>query len=97
MLHPCLGLLEGGERLDGALGEAAVEDARAYFETFGLNAFRRFIEACEPRLRPLFDLRWPGLGQSAGSETVGAFGESHCEHIVKLLRRRTPSWSATIG
>jgi hypothetical protein len=64
----------------------------------GLDVLCRFVSATEPGLstlmthRCLSDLDWQTRRYNAGP-----LGAAHAEHIVRLIRRRVPSWSAIIG
>ena len=97
MLHSCLAEIDKSAHRNAAFDESAGEGAADFFVSFGLAAYRRFIETCEPQLRELFDLRWPALKTFPAVRSIGYFAEAHCDHLVKLLRRRAPSWSAIIG
>ena len=58
---------------------------------FGMQALSRFIDANAPALFDLFKKR--AAGHDCAS---GLIGDSQCDQILKLFRRRASSWSAFI-
>ena len=64
----------------------------------GFEALSAFVQRAAPFLSPLFALRCPSQVEAASRERLAQLlGDTHCDHIVKLNRRRFASWLATIG
>ncbi|MCW1843493.1 hypothetical protein [Prosthecomicrobium hirschii] len=65
---------------------------------FGLHVALNYVEAVEPEILPFVLARLHADAAPAGRrDAVAALQPGHVDHIVKLMRRRLPSWSAIIG
>ena len=99
VLYPALCELDAGpgpEPLFAAAGD--VTSRREQIAGFGLQVAGRFFDSSEPILGELFARRVPPAAKHPEREiSVRPLGNAHCEQVVKLVRRRQPAWSATIG
>lgn len=98
LLHAALGELDAA--VDPAVFDAAVSAAEGqrHCLEFGLDILCRFVDGAVPALSDLMRFRCRSDLERQARGTVGKpLHAAHCDHIVKLIRRRMPSWSATIG
>jgi hypothetical protein len=99
VLHPALCELDARSSKEPLFTQGS--DAAGRHEQimgFGLQIAGRFLDASEPVLADLFSLRVPpSANYSERDQSVRAFGEAHCQQVVKFIRRRQQSWSAIIG
>jgi hypothetical protein len=64
----------------------------------GLEALSAFVRREAPVLSPLFALRCPAQVDTVNRDRLAQLlGDAHCDHIVKLNRRRFAPWLAPIG
>jgi hypothetical protein len=64
----------------------------------GFATIGRFLDKVEPLLAQCLALRLPAsLWFGERHRTVGELSDYHCEHVVKLVRRRQQPWLAIIG
>ena len=92
MLYSALVDLDRSPHFDKILHDSDEESLKERLSALGMHALCRFVEACEPALRDMFQRRSP-----TDVHALGGFAESQCEQVLKLFRRRAPSWSAIIG
>ncbi|WP_378940842.1 hypothetical protein [Mesorhizobium sp. ANAO-SY3R2] len=86
---------DGDNLLLSILSAGADEkDVQRGFVRFGLAALLRLTEAVAPGIERLLERRLP---PDLRPSLNGAPPELDCSLFVKLIRRRMPSWSATIG
>jgi hypothetical protein len=100
LLHQVLGELDLGSADAGVLAHegAAPDERRAQFVAFGHCALGRFLDASEPVFAELFAQRLPAsAGYEQRANWIAPPEATHCDHVVKLLRRRQESWAAIIG
>jgi hypothetical protein len=100
LLHAVLAELDAGlPEAGNILGrDTNVDEASAQFTDFGLQALRGFVVCVEPALSPLMIHRWPSACDADARRClVRPLGDTHCDHIVRLIRRRLQPWSAFIG
>jgi hypothetical protein len=94
MLHGCLaGLDNPVVTAEPLLGGLAPAEASARLAAYGVAVLTRFAAGIEPAFASLLSLRW--VEEHAAPAAVP--DEMQCTHIVRLLQRRMPAWSATIG
>jgi hypothetical protein len=75
-----------------------VPDAGKRVADFGLGILRRFVGRTEPVLSELMARRCQSdLDRQARGPIAANMIDVHCDQIVRLIRRRMPSWSAIIG
>jgi hypothetical protein len=99
VLHPALCELDARSgRQSLFAGDSDAAGRQEKIMSFGLQIAGRFLDASEPVLAGLFSLRVPlSANYSERDQSVRPFGEIHCQQVVKFVRRRQQSWSATIG
>lgn len=99
LLHAPLAELDTGVAGPGVLDDTVDPAvARERLAGFGLQALARFVERVEPALIDVVLHRIPPTGDAAArARTIGRMSDGHCDHMVKLLRRRVQAWSAPIG
>jgi len=99
LLHSVLAELDR-DTADTAMladGSDAVE-RRERVVAFGFAVIGRFLDATEAVLADLLAARLPpGIRYDERDTMVQRLTEVHCEHVVKLVRRRQRSWLASIG
>lgn len=65
---------------------------------FGFDALSAFVQRTAPGLSSLFRFRCPAQAEPAIRDRLAhLIADTHCEHIVKLNRRRFQPWLATTG
>jgi hypothetical protein len=99
LLHqPLVELDLGAADAGGLAREGEVAERRAQFIAFGHCVLGRFLDSSEPIYGEFFAQRLPAdVGYAQRGRWVGSLGKNHCGHVVKLVRRRLLTWSATIG
>ncbi|MEJ1160534.1 hypothetical protein [Prosthecomicrobium sp. N25] len=96
VLHAGLGALAGSA--DVLAGDPADPETSARMDRYGLACVGRYVEAVEPELLPLLLLRVrPASGYDPERLGIAAMANTHVEQVVRLMRRRRPAWSDTIG
>jgi hypothetical protein len=76
--------------------EMPIEEARDTVAGFGMAVLQSFAKSVEPALSRLMALRLPGRGPGSGGTDLRLL-DSHCDHLVRLFRRRMRPWAAIIG
>jgi hypothetical protein len=77
---------------------AAAAEGHRLFDDFGLGILQRFVDHTEPVLSELMSRRCQSdLDRQAHPRAADGLSDIHCDQIVRLIRRRVPSWSAIIG
>jgi len=98
LLHGALAELDAGA--DPKIFDVAVEAAEAQrlVVEHGLAILGRFVDHTEPALSEIMSRRCQSdLDRQARHRPARPLSDAHCDHIVKLIRRRLPPWSAIIG
>jgi hypothetical protein len=98
LLHGALAELDAGA--DPKIMDASVEPAEAqrHVLDLGLTILGRFVDHTEPALSDIMSHRCQSdLDRQTRHHPARPLSGVHCDHIVKLIRRRLPPWSATIG
>lgn len=100
MLYASLADLDPAD-LNVKLVADGAEDAQPFgkrLASLGFEALSAFVQKTAPALSPLFELRCPeGSDAARRDRLTQRLESSHCDHIVKLNRRRFAPWLATIG
>jgi hypothetical protein len=99
LLHAVLAELDSGS-VDAMIVESATApaEARPRLIGLGLRALCGFVERVEPPLSGMMALRAePALNAEPGRRAPDAVNDTHCDHIVRLVRRRVQPWAAIIG
>jgi hypothetical protein len=98
LLYPNLGDLPWIPDMATVFDDAASGRQQGRLGALGLCVIGRFLDAVDPALGPVFELRFPAAYDIAGRHrTVGPLGDDYCDQIVKFVRRRYRPWSDLIG
>jgi hypothetical protein len=77
---------------------ASAAEGRKHLIDFGLQILCGFVGRAAPALAELMTHRCQSdIDRQARGHAPGPLGALHCDHIVRLIRRRLPPWSAIIG
>lgn len=100
MLYTSLADLDPGD-VDVTAVARGAEEAELFarrLSGLGFQALSAFVQKSAPALSSLFGLRCPAQPEAQGGDHLLRRLEGpHCDHIVKLNRRRFEPWLATIG
>ncbi len=97
MLYAPLAMLDNGSSnrwLED--GHEDTAQAAAEFLAIGHRAMYGFVTSVEPELGPLFALRLASEADAGTGLSSTGFDDILCGHVLKLMRRKVPEWSAFI-
>jgi hypothetical protein len=99
VLHPSLHELDAAAHNEAFFtDDSGASGSQNRILELGYQVIGRFFDASEPFLGLLFSLRLPPTVRYAEREQyIRRFEKTHCEQLVKLIRRRQQSWSDIIG
>jgi hypothetical protein len=99
LLHFALAELDlGAADLELLLRTGELAERRRRLVAFGFGVVGRFLDATEPVLADLFANRiHPDLGYGSRDRSIGRLGDTHCEQVLRFVRRRHRSWADIIG
>jgi len=91
MMYASLADLAPGHFFDAKMFEDDDSILRKKISSFGMAALLGLVQFCEPDIAALFIRR-----DESSPFVVTNFSADHREQVVRLIRRRTPAWSAII-